>query len=50
MEWRGIIERYRQSGMGINEFCVQEGVAVGTFDRLRRFYPGDAKDFPVLVP
>ena len=31
-EWRGVIEWYRQSGMGINEFCVQEGVSVGTFD------------------
>ena len=30
-EWRGIIERYRQSGLGINEFCAQEGVTVGTF-------------------
>ena len=32
IEWRGIIERYRQSGLGINEFCVQEGVTVGTFE------------------
>jgi hypothetical protein len=32
VEWRGIIERYRQSGMGINEFCAQEGVRVGTFE------------------
>ena len=31
-EWRGIIERYRQSGMGINEFCAQEGIRVGTFE------------------
>jgi hypothetical protein len=31
-EWRGIIERYRQSGMGINEFCAQEGLRVGTFE------------------
>ena len=31
-EWRGIIERYRQSGLGINEFCAQEGVTVGTFE------------------
>jgi hypothetical protein len=31
-EWHGIIERYRQSGLGINEFCMQEGVTVGTFE------------------
>jgi len=31
-EWRGIIERYRQSGMGINEFCAEEGIRVGTFE------------------
>ena len=35
-EWRGIIERYRQSGMGINEFCAQEGVRVGTFEQWYR--------------
>ena len=31
-EWHGIIERYRQSGMGMNEFCAQEEVKVGTFE------------------
>ena len=31
-EWHAIIERYRQSGMGIKEFCAQEGVTVGTFE------------------
>ena len=31
-EWYGIIERYRQSGQGMNEFCVQEGLTVGTFE------------------
>src|SRR5215470_9464163 len=31
-EWRGIIERYRQSGLGINEFCAQEGLTVSTFE------------------
>lgn len=31
-EWRGIIERYRQSGLGIKEFCAQEGLTVGTFE------------------
>jgi transposase-like protein len=31
-EWRNIIERYRQSGLGITEFCAQEGVTVGTFE------------------
>jgi hypothetical protein len=31
-EWHGIIERYRQSGLGITECCAQEGVTVGTFE------------------
>ena len=35
-EWRGIIERYRQSGLGINEFCAQEGLRVGTFEQWYR--------------
>jgi len=35
-EWRGIIERYRQSGMGMNEFCAQEGLRVGTFEQWYR--------------
>ncbi len=37
-EWRGIIERYRQSGLGINEFCGQEGITVGTFEVWYRRY------------
>jgi hypothetical protein len=35
-EWRGIIERYRQSGMGMKEFCAQEGLRVGTFEQWYR--------------
>ena len=35
-EWHSIIERYRQSGLGINEFCAQEGVRVGTFEQWYR--------------
>jgi hypothetical protein len=31
-EWRGISERYRQSGLGIKEFCAQAGVRGGTFE------------------
>ena len=37
-QWRGIIARYRQSGMGINEFCAQEGVTIGTFELWYRCY------------
>jgi len=37
-EWRGIIERYRQSGLGMNEFCGQEGVTIGTFELWYRRY------------
>jgi hypothetical protein len=35
-EWYGIIERYRQSGMGMNEFCAQEGLRLGTFEQWYR--------------
>lgn len=39
-EWQGIIARYRQSGMGMREFCAQEGLTLRTFEewyrRLRR--------------
>jgi transposase-like protein len=35
-EWRTIIERYRQSGLGINEFCAQEGVRASTFEQWYR--------------
>src|SRR5918996_2899587 len=32
-EWRGLIERSHQSGMGIREFCAQEGVTVHRFEQ-----------------
>lgn len=35
-EWRGIIERYRQSGMGIKQFCAHEGLTVRTFEKWYR--------------
>ncbi len=39
-EWSGIIARYRQSGMGMKEFCIQGGLTMRTFEewyrRLRR--------------
>jgi hypothetical protein len=35
-EWREIIERYRQSGMGMKEFCVQEGLTLSTFEEWYR--------------
>jgi hypothetical protein len=35
-EWRGIIERYRQSGLGMKEFCAQEGLTLRTFEEWYR--------------
>jgi hypothetical protein len=39
-QWREIMARYRQSGMGSRQFCEQEGLTLGTFEkwyrRLRR--------------
>jgi hypothetical protein len=53
-EWRGIIERYRQSGMGLKEFCAQEGLTVGTFEkwyrRQRRAEPGKGQFVEVTPP
>ena len=43
-EWGRIIERYRQSGLGMREFCAQEGLTLRTFEaryrRPRRAEPG----------
>ena len=36
VEWSGIIARYRQSGMGRNGFCAQEGVTLRTFEKWYR--------------
>jgi hypothetical protein len=36
VEWSGIIARYRQSGMGMREFCVQEGLTLRTFEEWYR--------------
>jgi hypothetical protein len=35
-EWRCLIERYRQSGMGMKEFCAQEGLTLRTFENWDR--------------
>jgi hypothetical protein len=46
-EWRGIIEQYRQSGLGSREFCAQEGLTLRTFEdwyrRLRRSEPSKGR-------
>jgi hypothetical protein len=35
-EWQGIIARYRQSGLGMREFCTQEGLTLRTFEEWYR--------------
>lgn len=35
-EWQGIIVRYRQSGMGMREFCEAEGLTLRTFEEWYR--------------
>src|SRR2546427_11236158 len=35
-EWQGIIARYRQSGLGMGEFCAQEGLTLRTFEEWYR--------------
>ena len=36
VEWSGLIARYRQSGLGMKEFCSQEGLALRTFENWYR--------------
>lgn len=36
VEWSGIIARYRQSGMGMRDFCAQEGLTLRTFEEWYR--------------
>jgi hypothetical protein len=53
-EWRGIIERYRQSGLGMKEFCAQEGLTLRTFEewyrRQRRAERGKSQFVEVKPP
>ena len=35
-EWGAIVGRFRQSGLGIAEFCAREGVAVHRFEQWYR--------------
>jgi hypothetical protein len=35
-QWREIIARYRQSGLGSREFCAAEGLVPRTFERWER--------------
>jgi hypothetical protein len=53
-EWQGIIARYRQSGMGMKEFCVQEGLTLRTFEewyrRVRRSDTSKGRFVEVKAP
>ena len=35
-QWAVIVERWKQSGLGIREFCLQEGCSEGRFHEARR--------------
>ena len=44
VEWSGIIARYRQSGVGMQAFCEQEGLRLGTFEEwYRRVRKGETR-------
>ena len=53
-EWRGIIARYRQSGLGMKEFCAQEGLTLRPFEewyrRQRRAERGKGQFVEVKPP
>ena len=37
-EWRAICERFAQSGLGPQEFCQREAIAVGSFKKWQHRY------------
>jgi hypothetical protein len=53
-QWREIITRYRQSGLGSRQFCEEEGVTLRTFEkwhrRLRRSETSQGKVVEVKPP
>jgi hypothetical protein len=53
-EWSAIMARYRQSGLGMREFCTQEGLTLRTFEewyrRLRRAERGKGQFVEVKAP
>lgn len=53
-EWQGSIARYRQSGLGMGEFCAQEGLTRRTFEewyrRQRRAERGKGQFVEVKAP
>jgi hypothetical protein len=54
VEWTGIIARYRQSGMGMKEFCEQEGLTLRTceegYRRVRRSETSQGRFVEVKAP
>lgn len=36
VEWSSLITQYRQSGLGMKEFCSQEGLTLRTFENWYR--------------
>jgi hypothetical protein len=53
-EWSGIIARYQQSGMGMREFCEQDGLTLRTFEewyrRVRRSETSKGRFVEVKAP
>ena len=52
-EWRAIVERYEQSGLGAAAFCLQEGIALNSFKKhsaQRQRAPRAAAAFVELPP
>jgi hypothetical protein len=53
-EWQALIARYRQSGLGMKEFCAQEGLTLRTFEeryrRQRRAERGKGQFVEVKAP
>jgi hypothetical protein len=54
VEWAVITARYRQSGLGMKEFCEQEGLTLRTFEnwyrRVRRSEMGKGRFVAVSAP
>jgi hypothetical protein len=54
VEWSSLIAQYRQSGLGMKEFCSQEGLTLRTFEnwyrRVRHSETGKGQVVEVSAP
>ena len=47
--WRGVLERWRRSGISIRAFCREEGVSEFSFYRWRKRFGAEEREGPRFV-